>query len=90
MNLGPGLDKALLPLRKAARYDLDEVDRDDTHFILVVGMEVGPMMRSSRLSEHSDDDPEESGELWHSARFLVPPTWGLGSFYAVMRSPRAI
>jgi len=84
MNLGPGFDEPPLPLRKAACNELDEVDREDANFIMVVRMEVRAMMRPGRLSEHTDDNPEKSSKLWHSGRLHLSSTRSLASFYPVM------
>jgi hypothetical protein len=51
MNLGPGFDEPPLPQRKAACNELDEVDREDADFIVVVRMEVWPMVRRGGLRE---------------------------------------
>src|ERR1700693_5080674 len=85
MDLGPGFGEPALPLREGACQGLDGIDCEDTNHILVVRMKVRPMMRRGRLREHTDDDAEESGELWHSTWPLVDSTSALASFYAVRR-----
>jgi hypothetical protein len=65
MNFRPRLHEALLSLTKTTANELNRVDREDADVVLVVRMEVGAVMRPCRLSEHTDDDPEESGDLWH-------------------------
>ena len=90
MDLGPGFDEPPLPLRKAACDELDEVDREDADFIVVVRMEVRPMLRPRGLSEHTDADPEKSSKLWDSGRLQVSSTRSLGSFYPVGRLTRVV
>src|ERR1700675_4759277 len=85
MDLGPGFGEPKLPLREVACQELNGIDCEDTNRILVVRMKVRPMMRCGRLREHTDDDAEESGELWHSTWPLVDSTSELASFYAVRR-----
>jgi hypothetical protein len=65
MNFGPRFHEPARPLRKIAADELDGVDREDTDLILIVRMEVRSMVWRCRLGEHADDDPKESGDLWH-------------------------
>jgi hypothetical protein len=65
MDFAPRFDEATLLLMKATANELDGVDCEDTDVILVVRMEVRSMVGRSRLGEHADDDPEESGDLRH-------------------------
>jgi len=65
MNLGPRFHEPALSLRKIATDELNRVDREYTDVILIVRMKVRSMMGRCRLGEHADDDPKESGDLWH-------------------------
>ena len=74
MNFCPCFHKPSLPLRQAASDEFDRIDREDPDVVLIIGMEVRAMVRRRGLGEHADDDPEESGDLWHLSRLLVSQT----------------
>ncbi len=65
MNLGPRFHEPTLPLRKITADELNAVDREDADVILIVRMKVRSMVGRCRLGEHANDDPKESGDLWH-------------------------
>src|SRR5207249_10134791 len=65
MNLGPCFHESALPLGKAAADELDRIDGEDANIILIVRVEVRSMVGRRRLGKHANDDPEESGDLWH-------------------------
>jgi hypothetical protein len=72
MNLRPCFHEPPLPLREVASDELNRIDRKDANPILVVRMKVRAMVGRRRLGEHTDDDPEESGDLWHPASASSP------------------
>ena len=71
VDLSPRFHEAALLLTEATANELDRINREDADIILIVRMEVSSMVRLRRLGEHTDNDPEESGDLWHPG--LGPP-----------------
>jgi hypothetical protein len=65
MDFTPSFHEPALLLVKSPPNELDSVDREDTNVILIVRMEVRSVVRRCRLGEHANDDPEETGDLWH-------------------------
>jgi hypothetical protein len=61
----PKLPRAGAVVGEESPNELDSVDREDTNVILIVRMEVRSVVRRCRLGEHANDDPEETGDLWH-------------------------
>jgi len=71
MNLGPCFHESALLLGKAAADELDRIDGEDANIILIVRVEVRSMVGRRRLGKHANDDPEESGDLWHRLPRMV-------------------
>jgi hypothetical protein len=65
MDLGPGLDKALLCPRQSTANTFDWVQSERGQCVLVQRMVVRPMVRGADLHEHSNDDSEEPRQLRH-------------------------
>lgn len=65
MDFGPGLDESLLGARQIAANALDRIESEHALGILIRRMEVRPVVRSADFHEHSNDDSEESRDLWH-------------------------
>ena len=68
MNFGPGNRQALLAGRQQTRHGLDRLDAENSDSVLVIGVEVRPMMRSTRLDEHPDDDSKKAADFGHGYR----------------------
>lgn len=66
MQFTPSLDKPSLPGWQRTRDHLDRIDAENSNLILIVRMKMSGMVRRARLGEHSNDDPEEPAQLWHS------------------------
>jgi len=60
VDLGSGLDQALLRLRQAAPKALDGIDGEHGRMFLVVRVKVRSMMLPASFNEHADDDAEEA------------------------------
>jgi hypothetical protein len=65
VDLRPGNHESFLPAGQYASNRLDRVDPKDSDAILVVGMEMGSVMRTTSLDEHSNYDTEEAADLRH-------------------------
>jgi len=65
MDFTPRFHEPALRQVKATANKLEGVDREDTDVILIVRVEVRSMVGCCGLGEHANDDPEESGDLWH-------------------------
>jgi len=70
MDLGPRLDQPLLGAWKLATNAFNGIHRKRCQGVLVQRMEMWPMMRCTHLRKHTDDDSEESWNLWHSIRYI--------------------
>jgi hypothetical protein len=65
MDFAPRFHEPALLLMKTAANELDGIDREDADVILIVRMEMRSMVGCRWFGEHTDDDPEESSDLWH-------------------------
>src|SRR5207249_7190934 len=65
VELRPGFDESPLPSRQLAGDQLDRVNAEDGHVVLIVRVEVSAMVRATDLDEHANDDAEEPRELRH-------------------------
>jgi hypothetical protein len=61
MQLGPCLNEPPLTPRQVAGNQLDRIERENPHVVLIVGVKVRSMMRRSWFGEHTDNDPKEPG-----------------------------
>jgi hypothetical protein len=66
MDFTPRFHEPALLLMKATPDELKGINCEDTDVILIVRVEVRAMVGRSRLGEHANDDPEESGDLRHT------------------------
>ncbi len=71
MDLDPCFHESALPVGEAATDELRRIDGKDTDVILIVRVKMWPMVRRRGLGKHADDDPEESGDLWHGLPRIV-------------------
>ena len=74
MQFRPRFHETPLSLGKPASKDVHRIDCDDGYFVLIVGMEMRHVMRSSRFGEHTDDDAEKPAEFGHRIILSVPVT----------------
>lgn len=65
VKLRPRLNKPPLPAWKGAGQRLQRVNGVDDDAVLVVGMEVGTVVRPASLHVHPDDDAEEPWDFGH-------------------------
>src|SRR5437762_13924604 len=73
VQLGPGLDKSLLPPRQATFENFYSIDGNGHVGILVHGMKVRSVVRRPAFVEHTNDDSVEARELWHSSFHHIEP-----------------
>src|SRR5438128_12461937 len=79
MDLSPGLHQPVLSSRKLPTYAFDRIQRKRRQGILIQRVEVWTMVRGTNFRKHTDDDSEESGNLWHPVRFTRCSVRGLTS-----------
>jgi hypothetical protein len=65
VDLGPGLDEALLRFWQASGEVVNRVDGKHRRVLLVERMEMWAAVLRASLDEHPDNDPEEPREFWH-------------------------
>jgi hypothetical protein len=70
MQLSPGLHESSLPGGQPAADHLHGVNPNDSHLILVVGMEMRSVVRRTRFGIHPDDDAKK--RLSSGTRSLHP------------------
>jgi hypothetical protein len=68
MQLSPSLNQSLLPLGQCSGDEINRIDRENAHLILIVGVKVSFVMTTADLDEHANDDPIETTQLRHSVR----------------------
>src|SRR3972149_529352 len=66
MQFCPCFDQTLLALRQRTVDHLDGVNAIDCNCVLIIGMEVRLMMRSTGFRIHTNDDAKEASDFWQS------------------------
>src|SRR5712691_13410140 len=87
MDLSPGLHQPLLCSGKLPTYAFDRIQRERRQGILIQRVEVWTMVRGTNFRKHTDDDSEESGNLWHPVRFTRCSVRGLTVQMSRARGP---
>lgn len=65
MQFRPRFDQPALPSGQAAREQLDRIYRENSHVVLIVGVNVWRVVWPPDFHEHANDDAEEPTDLWH-------------------------
>ena len=60
MQFAPSFNQSPLPFRKRPSDHFDRLDAKDSHFLLVVSVEMRHMVLRTNLSEHANDDSEKA------------------------------
>ena len=65
MQFRPCFDQPALPSGQAASKQLHGIYRENSNFVLIVGVKVWRVVRPTDFHEHANDDAEEPTDLWH-------------------------
>jgi hypothetical protein len=71
MKLSPGLHQAPFSLGKAAAQDLKPFNGKDSFMVLIVSVEMRAAVLSAWLGVHTDNDAEETADLWHAMHHVL-------------------
>src|SRR5437016_976092 len=69
MDFSPRFDEPLLRSRESAADALDRIKSEDRLEVLIRGVKMRPMVWCADFHEHSNNDSEESRNLWR--RWIV-------------------
>jgi hypothetical protein len=72
MNFRPCFDEALLRPRKPTTNALDRIESERGQGVLIQGVEVRPMMRSTELHEHPNHNSEKPRQFRHGSTLHRP------------------
>lgn len=66
MEFRPCLDKTLLTFGQRSRDKPNGINAEDTHCILIIGVEMRNMMRASDLGKHTNNNTKKPAKFRHS------------------------